>query len=86
MPRPKAPLNEYSPSALPPDHRLVVLGLPRGSNNFESRDTAGVYRLVELGTKIRKMVIVTRGEFQVPVSVVVLLPHLSNGSLVIVGE
>ena len=61
MGRPKPPTTEFTPTALPDDHRLVVLGPPKGSNNFESTDTEGVERLVEIGMKLRKVVLATRG-------------------------
>ena len=62
MGRLKAPENEFSPSTLPPDHRLVMIGIPRGSGNFECIDPEGEERLVEVGTKLKKMVLITRGE------------------------
>ncbi|ORX36013.1 hypothetical protein BD324DRAFT_682153 [Kockovaella imperatae] len=63
MGRPKAPVNDLSPSTLPPDHKLVMIGIPRGSGNFECVDPEGEERLVEVGTKLKKMVLITRGDF-----------------------
>jgi probable RNA-binding protein EIF1AD len=63
MGRNKAPTTDLSPGSLPADHLLVQLGVPKGSNNFLCTDTDGIERLVELGTKIRKTVLATRGEY-----------------------
>jgi hypothetical protein len=61
-PKSKAATTEYTPSTLPSDHRLVILGIPQGSNNFLCSDPEGVERLVELGAKLRRSVLATRGE------------------------
>lgn len=53
--------DDYTPTSLPPDHFLVQLGIPKGSNNFLCIDTDGTERLVEIGNKIRKQVLATRG-------------------------
>ena len=62
MGRAKAPTTDLSPAALPSDHILVQLGIPKGSNNYLCVDPEGLERLVEIGTKIRKAVLATRGE------------------------
>lgn len=65
MPRHKPPSLDLSPTSLPPDHRLVLLGPRQGSNNFTSTDPQGVSRLVELGSKLRGRgaVLVARGDY-----------------------
>ena len=68
MGRKQAPTTDLSPGSLPADHLLVQLGVPKGSNNFLCTDTDGAERLVELGTKIRKTVLATRGESKRPTS------------------
>ena len=62
MGRLKAPENEFTPSDLPSDHRLVMIGIPRGSGNFECVEPNGGQMLVEVGTKLKKMLLITRGE------------------------
>ncbi|GFZ43562.1 hypothetical protein JCM24511_01282 [Saitozyma sp. JCM 24511] len=69
-PKAKAATTEYTPSTLPSDHRLVILGIPQGSNNFLCSDPEGVERLVELGAKLRRSVLATRGD----VAIVQLYP------------
>jgi probable RNA-binding protein EIF1AD len=55
--------DEYNPIALPPDYLFIRLGPPRGSSNYTCTDPQGVDRLVEIGSRIRKTVLATRGQF-----------------------
>lgn len=65
MARQKVPTFDHSPTSLPPDHLLVHLGPPQGSNNFSSIDPTGTSRLVELSSKLRTRgaTLVARGDF-----------------------
>lgn len=67
MPRPKPPTFDHPPNSLPPDHFLVHLGPPTGSNNFRSTDPKGTERLVELSSKLRTRgsTLVARGDFAI---------------------
>lgn len=62
-PKPKAtPEPSFSPASLPPDHRLVRLGPPQGSNQFLVEDVNGAESLVEMPGKIRRVAFAARGE------------------------
>ncbi|KAK4688339.1 putative RNA-binding protein EIF1AD, partial [Tremellales sp. Uapishka_1] len=65
MGRPQPPVSSYSPSNLPSDQRLVRLGPPQGSNAFLSTDAEAIERLVEMPTKLRRVVHASRGCFAI---------------------
>lgn len=62
MGRQAPPSSSYSPANLPADWRLVELGAPQGSNGFLCVDDSGEERLVEMGSKLRRVVYASRGE------------------------
>ncbi|WVQ85270.1 hypothetical protein IAT38_007435 [Cryptococcus sp. DSM 104549] len=79
----QAPTESYAPP-LPTEHFLAHLRAPQGSNNFLCVDTDGVERLVEVGSKLRRLkgLIVMRGDF----AVVKLFPVMEDDKAKLVGE
>ncbi|WWD17833.1 hypothetical protein CI109_102276 [Kwoniella shandongensis] len=82
MPRQPTSSESFSPP-LPPNHHLVHLLSPQGSNNFTCVDVVGEERLVEVCSKLRrvKSLIVMRGDFAI-VSLFTSDPSYKGGRLV----